>query len=113
MPRYVVERTFPNGLTVPPGAEGDSPAWSRKRQPYEPPAGLKKIDTLHVPYAELHCHSAYSFLDGASHPEQEKTALGRRQQAFIGVANHVIILLCKVTTTYTTAWPGLVRAFNA
>ena len=21
-----------------------------------------------VPYAELHCHSAYSFLDGASHP---------------------------------------------
>ena len=23
-----------------------------------------------VPYAELHCHSNFSFLDGASHPEQ-------------------------------------------
>ena len=22
------------------------------------------------PYVELHCHSAYSFLDGASHPEE-------------------------------------------
>src|SRR5713101_6670994 len=56
---------------VPPGAEGDSPAWSRKRQPYEPPSELLRVrDALHVPYAELHCHSAYSFLDGASHPEQ-------------------------------------------
>jgi error-prone DNA polymerase len=23
-----------------------------------------------VPYAELHCHSNFSFLDGASHPEE-------------------------------------------
>ena len=23
-----------------------------------------------MPYVELHCHSAYSFLDGASHPEE-------------------------------------------
>ena len=23
-----------------------------------------------APYAELHCHSAFSFLDGASHPEE-------------------------------------------
>ena len=23
-----------------------------------------------TPYAELHCHSNFSFLDGASHPEQ-------------------------------------------
>ena len=25
---------------------------------------------LTTPYAELHCHSNFSFLDGASHPEQ-------------------------------------------
>ena len=25
---------------------------------------------LQVPYVELHCHSGYSFLDGASHPEE-------------------------------------------
>ena len=23
-----------------------------------------------MPYVELHCHSAYSFLDGASQPEE-------------------------------------------
>ena len=23
-----------------------------------------------MPYAELHCHSNFSFLDGASHPEE-------------------------------------------
>ena len=26
--------------------------------------------TDHVPYAELHAHSAFSFLDGASQPEE-------------------------------------------
>jgi error-prone DNA polymerase len=49
---------------------GDAPGWSRKRPPYaapEPPApGPAGV----VPYAELHCHSNYSFLDGASHPER-------------------------------------------
>src|SRR5688572_27058645 len=55
-------------VTLPGADGGDSPAWSRKRQPYEapplaPPPGA-------VPYAELHCHSNFSFLDGASHPEQ-------------------------------------------
>ena len=47
---------------------GDSPAWSRKRQPYEPPATPRHADA--TPYAELHCHSNFSFLDGASHPEE-------------------------------------------
>lgn len=42
--------------------------WPRKRQPYVP----VKISTpdSSVPYAELHCHSNSSFLDGASHPEE-------------------------------------------
>ncbi|HSW29955.1 MAG TPA: DNA polymerase III subunit alpha [Longimicrobiales bacterium] len=25
---------------------------------------------MHIPYVELHCHSGFSFLDGASHPEE-------------------------------------------
>jgi len=52
---------------------GDSPAWSRKRQPYEPPPPGRGPDAggrVQVPYAELHCHSNFSFLDGASHPEE-------------------------------------------
>src|SRR3954452_24349306 len=47
---------------------------SRKRQPYTPPE-LPRLPERQrrrgsVPYAELHCHSNFSFLDGASHPEE-------------------------------------------
>jgi error-prone DNA polymerase len=48
---------------------GDSPAWSRRRMPYEPPRGTRAA-AARTPYAELHCHSNFSFLDGASHPEE-------------------------------------------
>src|SRR5215217_549009 len=64
-------------------AGGDSPAWSRKRQPYAAPTELERTAEL-VPYAELHCHSNFSFLDGASHPEQlaeEAARLGLRALA--------------------------------
>jgi error-prone DNA polymerase len=55
----------------PPGGDGgDSPAWSYKRQPYELPSPAVPRRTGDVPYAELHCHSNFSFLDGASHPEE-------------------------------------------
>ena len=43
------------------------PAWTRRRQPFEPAV---KRQTGTVAYAELHCHSNFSFLDGASHPEE-------------------------------------------
>ncbi|BAS17780.1 error-prone DNA polymerase [Arthrobacter sp. Hiyo8] len=54
---------------------GDSPAWSRKRGPYRPvpldPARVaSRAGAAVVPYAELHAHSHYSFLDGASSPEK-------------------------------------------
>ncbi|WP_405489436.1 error-prone DNA polymerase [Nocardia sp. NBC_00511] len=50
------------------GDGGDSPAWSRKREKYQ--AGDLTPAASAVPYAELHTHSAYSFLDGASQPEE-------------------------------------------
>ena len=50
---------------------GDSPAWSPRRPRYEPPPRLgRRAGAGAVPYAELHCHSNFSFLDGASHPEE-------------------------------------------
>jgi error-prone DNA polymerase len=60
------------GSSLPPSWAdgGDSPAWSRKRAPYEPPAGLGGRTAGRVPYAELHCHSNFSFGDGAAHPEE-------------------------------------------
>ncbi|WP_106849592.1 error-prone DNA polymerase [Blastococcus sp. Marseille-P5729] len=58
-----------DGLPVPDG--GDSPAWSRHRPSYQAPdEGPRRPDGPVVPYAELHCHSNFSFLDGASHPEE-------------------------------------------
>ncbi|TQS41714.1 error-prone DNA polymerase [Cryptosporangium phraense] len=46
---------------------GDAPAWSRKRETYTAKTIKPPVTT---PYAELHCHSNFSFLDGASHPEE-------------------------------------------
>ena len=65
----------------PEGADGgDSPAWSQKRHPYRPPSlPHEEPDPDAVPYAELHAHSNFSFLDGASGPEElleEATRLG-------------------------------------
>src|SRR4051812_46624725 len=51
-----------------PGDGNDSPAWSRKRGEYT--AGELARGNSTVPYAELHAHSAFSFLDGASPPEE-------------------------------------------
>src|SRR3954452_895643 len=74
MPWSELERRLSDGRVagrpsnVPPSANGgDSPAWSRKRQPFEPQVQRRRGS---VPYAELHCHSNFSFLDGASHPEE-------------------------------------------
>src|SRR5271156_7051230 len=42
---------------------------SRKRVSYQPPDDNRTVRSS-VPYAELHTHSAFSFLDGASTPEE-------------------------------------------
>lgn len=58
-----------DGLTQPDG--GDSPAWSRHRPAYDAPDSRPARPVGKVaPYAELHCHSNFSFLDGASAPEE-------------------------------------------
>jgi error-prone DNA polymerase len=56
----------------PPFDGGDGPAWSRKREAYAPPPKTRptRPNGPVTPYAELHCHSNFSFLDGASHPEE-------------------------------------------
>ncbi len=64
-------------ITIDHGDGGDTPAWTRKRPHYEAPEFVRQNST--VDYAELHCHSNFSFLDGASHPEelvQEAVRLG-------------------------------------
>ena len=48
---------------APGGAEPDQPR-PVTRLPAPAPAGGR------IPWAELHCHSSYSFLDGASSPAE-------------------------------------------
>ncbi len=50
------------------GDGGDSPAWSRKREAYE--ARDLPRPTAPIAYGELHAHSSFSFLDGASGPDE-------------------------------------------
>ncbi len=72
-PREIVH----DPITIDHGDGGDTPAWTRKRQRYQAPEFIRQTST--VDYAELHCHSNFSFLDGASHPEelvQEAARLG-------------------------------------
>lgn len=64
-----------SGELPPQGNGGDSPAWSRKRDGY--PGVPQDLRGRHVeegveyrvPSSELHAHSHFSFLDGASSPE--------------------------------------------
>lgn len=68
---------------------GDAPGWSRKRQPFEAPAGVERAPAgIAVPYAELHCHSNFSFLDGASHPEELATEAARLGLEALAVTDH-------------------------
>ena len=96
------------------GADGgDSPAWSHRRQPYEAPPDLRdrKKTTAgrgdgaprsggvpheggsngvpaRVDYSELHCHSAFSFGDGASHPEELATEAARLGLNALALTDH-------------------------
>jgi error-prone DNA polymerase len=73
VPWSELERTLsdrPRPRTRPDWANGgDSPAWSHHRPTYEPPPDLRRAVGA-TPYAELHCHSHFSFLDGASSPTE-------------------------------------------
>ncbi len=71
-------------------AGGDGPAWSRKRQPFEAPGSDRGggPGSGSVPYAELHCHSNFSFLDGASHPEELVTEAARLGLEALALTDH-------------------------
>ncbi|WKN50675.1 error-prone DNA polymerase [Nocardioides sp. Arc9.136] len=51
-----------------PDLSSEAPISRRKRRPQQ--TDVAAPDGPVVPYAELHCHSSYSFLDGASSPDQ-------------------------------------------
>src|SRR5262245_25737520 len=65
---------------------GDSPAWTRKRDAYKAPALMRSEPK--VRYAELHCHTNFSFLDGASHPEELAEEAVRLGLTAVAVTDH-------------------------
>ncbi|WP_448810039.1 error-prone DNA polymerase [Agromyces bauzanensis] len=85
--RKLSDRRRPGGPPVIADG-GDSPAWSRKRHPYRPSEGLEPPAGPIVPYAELHAHSTFSFLDGASTPEQLVEEAHRLGLSGLAVTDH-------------------------
>ncbi len=88
VPWSELERTLSESRRPrPAGVDGgDGPAFSHKRGPYvgepiDPPADA-------VPYAELHAHSSYSFLDGASSPEELAEQAERLGLHALAVTDH-------------------------
>jgi error-prone DNA polymerase len=93
VPWRQLERSL-SGKPVPVDG-GDSPAWSRKREGYLRPSDFpaRRADDLsgggkRVPYAELHCHSNFSFLDGASDPEELVEEAARLELDAIALTDH-------------------------
>ncbi|HTI26437.1 MAG TPA: error-prone DNA polymerase [Kutzneria sp.] len=91
-----LERTLSGRPGVIPDG-GDAPGYSRKRDGYEKPGDMPAQlspettvygDQKRIPYAELHCHSNFSFLDGASHPEELVEAAGRMRLDAIALTDH-------------------------
>jgi error-prone DNA polymerase len=105
----------PDDAERPEGADGgDSPAWSRHRPAYVPPEDLdrgpgpagatarpstratvppttratRNATRRATPYAELHCHSNFSFLDGASHPEELAEEAARLGLEALALTDH-------------------------
>ena len=74
-----------NGELRPPDGS-DAPAWSRKRTRSTVP--LAERPRSAVPYAELHAHSAFSFLDGASTPEELVAEAARLGLRAIALTDH-------------------------
>jgi PHP domain len=68
------------------GDGGDSPAWTRHREAYQAPTLVR--GTSAVEYVELHCHTNFSFLDGASHPEELVEEAYRLGLSGLAVTDH-------------------------
>src|ERR687884_2146595 len=59
------------------------PRTGRKRFPSSRDANIRSM-----PYVELHCHSAFSFLDGASHPVELANAAAEQGHEALAITDH-------------------------
>ena len=61
---------------------------AQARGPTSPRRSSRAADAGSVPYAELHCHSNFSFLDGASHPEELAEEAARLGLEALALTDH-------------------------
>src|ERR1700712_5040849 len=97
---------------------GDGPAFSRKRMPYVPPAALavpdaERDDGPVVPYAELHAHSNFSFLDGASSPEDLLEEAARLRMHGLALTDHDGVYGVVHLAEAAEAFPQVATIFGA
>ena len=100
---HVFVYTGGHGVDEPAGAVGGAGAAAvraavQRRRRGQPcvvePAGrvpapdVPRRSTNTVPYAELHCHSNFSFLDGASHPEELVEEAARLGLTALAITDH-------------------------
>ncbi len=82
----------PRHAGAPVAAErADDGPWSRKRSTYkspDPKPEEARMARSSVAYAELHAHSAYSFLDGASTPEELVEEAARLDLRALALTDH-------------------------
>src|SRR5438874_3721356 len=74
-------------VTIEYGDGSDAPSWMRSRPRYEPPSKIVPQPST-VDYAELHCHTNFSFLDGASQPEELAEEAHRLGLTGLAVTDH-------------------------
>ncbi|WP_109507650.1 error-prone DNA polymerase [Nocardioides speluncae] len=90
---------------------GDAPAFSRKRAKFEAPEIDRALSA--VPYAELHAHSHYSFLDGASSPEALVVEAARLGLSAIAITDHDGVYGAVRFAEAAEAFPGLKTVYGA
>ena len=102
----------PGGAPV--GADGgDSPGWSHKREKYRPPLDEAPPVRSTVPYAELHAHSSFSFLDGASQPEHMLEEAARLGLHSLAITDHDGFYGIVRMAEAAEAHPGIGTVFGA
>jgi error-prone DNA polymerase len=99
------------------GTPRDDGPGSRKRKAYRPKDEVHAPDGPVTPYAELHCHSNFSFLDGASGPDKLVEQAVRLGLHGIALTDHDSFagapLFAEIAQKYAQQGVGLKTMFGA
>ncbi len=90
-----------------PGYSHKRPAYAAAAEPVQPP------ETPTVPYAELHCHSNFSFLDGVNDPEELVEEAVRLGLDALAITDHDGFYAASRFAESAAAYEGLRTVYGA